>query len=119
MEDFKEVPFEDSEKTKEETETTPEVLEERSKQMSSSLFRRLGYIVLFLGVGIIPLIILTYFFNTGQPDDVSLLIEQIVGYILVGFALIIGISLLLTARRIEKTEDFIHEPISEPENIDE
>lgn len=119
LEEFKEMPFEDShednEILEEDETTTHEVLEERSKQISSLLFRRLGYIVLFLGIGIIPLIILTFFFNTGQPDDTSLLVEQIVGFILVGLAVIIGNSLLFTAKKIEKSEDLVHEPISKPD----
>ncbi len=119
LEEFKEVPFEDSrednETFEEDETTTPEVLEERSKQISSSLFRRLGYIVLFLGIGIIPLISLTFFFNTGQPDDTSLLVEQIVGFILVGLAVIIGASLLFTAKKIEKSEDLVHEPVTKPD----
>ena len=115
---IKEVPFDDSEASAiseevNDQETTPEELEERSKDLSSSLFKRLGLIVLVLSLTILPLTILSFFVHPGQPDETSLLIQQIVGFVLFGVGAAIGSLLLINARRMKKKEDYVLELVTD------
>jgi uncharacterized RDD family membrane protein YckC len=116
--EIKEVPFDDSEDLTinnevNDHESTPEELEERSKDISSSLFKRLGLIVLVLSLTILPLTILSFFLHPGQPDETSLLIQQIVGFVLFGIGAAIGSLLLVNARRMKKKEDYVLELVAD------
>ncbi len=116
MEEVKEVPFNDDEDStaKDEDEIpeiTPEELEKRSDEISSSVFKRLGIIIMILSFVILPLTIISFFFHPSQPDPTSLLIQQIVGFILFGLGAIIGSLLLITARRMKKREEYILEAV--------
>ncbi len=118
MVEIKELPFDDSEDSTinnevNDQESTPEELEERSKDVSSSLFKRLGIIVLLLSLTILPLTILSFFVHPGQPDETSLLIQQIVGFVLFGIGSAIGSLLLINARRMKKKEDYILELVTD------
>ncbi|MCK5159041.1 MAG: hypothetical protein KAR08_07785 [Candidatus Heimdallarchaeota archaeon] len=118
MVEIKELPFDDSEDSTiinevNDQESTPEELEERSKDVSSSLFKRLGIIVLLLSLTILPLTILSFFVHPGQPDETSLLIQQIVGFVLFGIGAAIGSLLLVNARRMKKKEDYILELVTD------
>ena len=118
MVEIKELPFDDSEDSTiinevNDQESTPEELEERSKDVSSSLFKRLGIIVLLLSLTILPLTILSFFVHPGQPDETSLLIQQIVGFVLFGVGSAIGSLLLINARRMKKKEDYILELVTD------
>ena len=118
MVEIKELPFDDSEDStinneENDQESTPEELEERSKDVSSSLFKRLGIIVLLLSLTILPLTILSFFVHPGQPDETSLLIQQIVGFVLFGVGSAIGSLLLINARRMKKKEDYILELVTD------
>lgn len=96
-----------------------EVIKKRSRLISSSLYKRLGIVILVLGGIILPLLILSFFFNTGQPDEIILRIEQITGFVLFGLALIVGSSLLFTARGLkEQEENIVLEPLTN-ELVDE
>jgi len=116
--EIKELPFDDSEDLTinddvNDQESTPEELEERSKDVSSSLFKRLGIIVLLLSITILPLTILSFFVHPGQPDETSLLIQQIVGFVLFGVGAAIGSLLLINARRMKKKEDYVLELVTD------
>jgi uncharacterized membrane protein YbhN (UPF0104 family) len=120
--EIKEIPFEDSEDPTEDNETnnqetTPEGLEKRSKEISSSLFKQLGIIILILSLTILPLTIITFFVNFNQTDE-TLLITQIVGFILFGIGTTIGSLLIINARRMKKKEDYVLElvEVEETEN---
>jgi len=118
--EIKELPFDDSEDSTindevNEHETTPEELEERSKDISSSVFKRLGIIVLIFSLTILPLTILSFFINPGQPDETSLLIQQILGFVLFGIGTTIGSFLLINARKLKKKEDYVLELITDEE----
>ncbi len=118
MVEIKELPFDDSEDLTinddvNDQESTPEELEERSKDVSSSLFKRLGIIVLLLSITILPLTILSFFVHPGQPDETSLLIQQIVGFVLFGVGAAIGSLLLINARRMKKKEDYVLELVTD------
>jgi hypothetical protein len=110
LDEIKEIPIDDSQIT-EDTEETPQEVEKRSRLISSVLYKRLGILILVLCGIALPLTILSYFFNEGQPDPVLLMIEQIVGFVLTGIALIVGTSLLFTARRLKAKEKIVLEPI--------
>jgi hypothetical protein len=114
LEEIKEVPFTDdedpvTEDTEDEPEATPEDLEKRSKEISSSVFKRLGIIILILSFTILPLTILSFFIHPSQPDATSLLIQQIVGFVLFGMGAFIGTLLFINARKMKKKEDYILE----------
>jgi len=116
--EIKELPFDDSEDLTinddvNDQESTPEELEERSKDVSSSLFKRLGIIVLLLSITILPLTILSFFVHPGQPDETSLLIQQIVGFVLFGVGAAIGSLLLINAHRMKKKEDYVLELVTD------
>jgi hypothetical protein len=118
--EIKEIPFEDSEDSTEDIdssdqETTPEELEKRSKDISSSLFKRLGIIILILSLTILPLTILSFFVDPNQIDATSLLIQQIVGFVLFGVGATIGSLLLVNARRMKKKEDYVLELVTDKE----
>ncbi|NHJ31929.1 MAG: hypothetical protein FK732_03615 [Asgard group archaeon] len=115
---IKELPFDDTEDPTAETiedssEATPEELEKRSNEISSSVFKRLGIIIMILSFTILPLTILSFFYHPSQPDETSLLIQQIVGFVLFGVGAIIGSLLLVTARKMKKKEDYILEVVAE------
>jgi hypothetical protein len=117
----KEIPMDEANEEINDSESQ-EVIKKRSRLLSSSLYKRLGIVILVLGSIILPLLILSFFFNSGQPDTTLLKIEQIAGFVLFGLAIIVGISLLFTARRLKVEELVVLEPISDitvDENADE
>jgi len=116
MKEVKEVPFNDDEdlsknKADDAPEATPEELEKRSTEISSSIFKRLGIIIMILSLTILPLTIMTFFFHPGQPDPTSLLIQQIAGFILFAVGATIGSLLFVNARKMKKREEYILEAI--------
>ena len=116
--EIKELPFNDSEDSTinnemNDNESTPEELEERSKAVSSSVFRGLGIVILILSLTILPLTILSFFVNSSQPDETLLLIQQIVGFVLFGVGAAIGSLLLINARRMKKKEDYVFELVTD------
>ena len=116
--EIKEIPFDDSEDStinNDESlhESTPEELEKRSKAVSSSLYKRLGTIILILSLSVLSLAILSFFVNSNQPDETLLLIQQIVGFALFGIGSAIGSLLLINARRMKKKEDYILELVTD------
>ncbi|NPE07004.1 MAG: phage holin family protein [Asgard group archaeon] len=118
MVEIKELPFNDSEDSTinnemNDNESTPEELEERSKAVSSSVFRGLGIVILILSLTILPLTILSFFVNSSQPDETLLLIQQIVGFVLFGVGAAIGSLLLINARRMKKKEDYVFELVTD------
>lgn len=120
MVEIKEIPFDDSEDSTEETETndqesSPEELEKRSKDVSSSVFKRIGIIIMILSFTILPLTILTFFIDYSQADPTSLLIQQIVGFVLFGVGAAIGSLLIINARRMKKKEDYVLELVTDEE----
>ena len=116
--DYKEIPIDDSEDElfdiddDEIAEDDIEEIQRRSRIVTSEISMRLGIIVLILGAIALILIILTYFFNEGQPDKTLLLIEQIVGYVLVGIAFITGTSFLIYSRKLPSKTELILEPVT-------
>ncbi|NHJ40913.1 MAG: hypothetical protein FK731_12860 [Asgard group archaeon] len=118
MTEYKEIPLEDTIDEDSESNSEERIVK-RSRLLSSALYKRLGIVILTLSGIILPLVILSFFFNAGQPDEIALRIEQITGFVLFGLALIVGISLLYTSRRLKEEEDaIILEPITN-ESIDE
>ncbi|MCE7743749.1 MAG: hypothetical protein GPJ52_01300 [Candidatus Heimdallarchaeota archaeon] len=118
MVEIKEIPFDDAEDSTINNddslhESTPEELEKRSKDVSSSLYRRLGIIILILSLSVLSLAILSFFVNSNQPDETLLLIQQIVGFVLFGVGSAIGSLLLINARRMKKKEDYILELVTD------
>ncbi|MHA1461522.1 MAG: hypothetical protein ACTSQ0_00380 [Candidatus Heimdallarchaeota archaeon] len=105
-----------------ELEMTSEQLQalERERKTTITFYRLFGILIIVLSSIIIPLVIVTYFYHPGQPDELALLIEQIIGYILAGFGSIIGSVLLISAKRIKNEPLVIVEPIANlveaPEN---
>ncbi|MHA1220263.1 MAG: hypothetical protein ACTSQB_00875 [Candidatus Heimdallarchaeota archaeon] len=100
-------------------EFSSEELEKRSRMISSSIFRWFGIFVLVLGAIIIPLLILSYFYHPGQPDETSLLIEQIVGYCFIAISLSVGAGLIMHAKNLRTRDDYVLEPIVEENEVDE
>lgn len=116
--EYKEIPLENTIDEDSEPNSEERIIK-RSRLLSSALYKRLGIVILTLSGIILPLVILSFFFNAGQPDEIALRIEQITGFVLFGLALIVGISLLYTSRRLKEEEDaIILEPITN-ESIDE
>ncbi len=118
MVEIKEIPFDDSEDSTTDNEvsdheSTPEELEKRSKAVSSSLYKRLGIIILILSLTVLPLTILSFFVNSSQPDETLLLIQQIVGFVLFGVGAAIGSLLLINAHRMKKKEDYVLELVAD------
>ena len=102
-----------------ESENLPEEIqiEERSRDLAQWFNRTLGLALLALSALIIALVIVTYFYHPGQPDPTSLLVEQIVGYVLFGLGMIFGIVSLLKARKL-KESPFEIEQINNDEEIE-
>ncbi|NHK30169.1 MAG: hypothetical protein FK730_02370 [Asgard group archaeon] len=121
MTEAEEIPMDDTNEEISDSDSQ-EAIKKRSRLLSSSLYKRLGIVILILGGIILPLLILSFFFNAGQPDLILLKIEQITGFVLFGLAIIVGISLLFTARRLKAEEIVVLEPISDitvDESVDE
>jgi hypothetical protein len=117
----KEIPMDDTNEEIGDSESQ-EIIKKRSRLLSSSLYKRLGIVILILGGIILPLVILSFFFNAGQPDTTLLKIEQIAGFVLFGLAIIVGNSLLFTSRRLKAEEAVVLEPVTDvtaDETIDE
>ncbi|NHJ47839.1 MAG: hypothetical protein FK733_08635 [Asgard group archaeon] len=117
MVEVKELPLDEPEEDIADSET-PEEIKKRSRLLSSVLYKRLGILILVLFGIVLPLTILSFFFNAGQPDSTALLIEQITGFVLSGLALIVGMSLLFTSRRLKTEEKMVLEPIVDEPIID-
>lgn len=98
----------------EELEITSEQLQalKRDRKISITFYRLFGIIILVLSSIIVPLVIVTYFYHPGQPDELALLIEQIIGYILAFFGSILGTVLLISAKRIKNEPLVVVEPIT-------
>ena len=104
----------------EESENLPDEIkiEQRSREIARWFNRTLGLVLIVLSVVIIVLVIVSYFYHPGQPDATSLLLEQIIGYILFGLGSLIGTISLLRARKL-KEEPYIIEPVSSEADVDE
>ena len=102
----------------EESENLPDEIkiEQRSREIARWFNRTLGLILIILSVVIIVLVIVSYFYHPGQPDATSLLLEQIIGYILFGLGLLIGTISLLRARKL-KEEPYIIEPVNSEADV--
>ncbi|MBN1328902.1 MAG: hypothetical protein JXA54_05460 [Candidatus Heimdallarchaeota archaeon] len=128
MEEFKEIPMDDSEEESSETNNThdeigelPEVYKKRAQEISNSIFRFLGILLLILAIIILPFIIISFFYHFGQSNETALLIEQVLGFILSGVAIIVGSTLIYNTRKA-KRQEYILEPIlknSEGERVQE
>ncbi len=84
----------------------------RERKISSTFYRLFGILLIILSSIIIPLVIITYFYHPGQPDELALLIEQIIGYILAVIGITIGTVLVASAKRLKKEPLVTIEPIS-------
>ena len=104
----------------EESENLPDEIkiEQRSREIARWFNRTLGLVLIVLSVVIIVLVIISYFYHPGQPDATSLLLEQIIGYILFGLGSFIGTISLLRARKL-KEEPYIIEPVSSEADVNE
>ena len=104
----------------EESENLPDEIkiEQRSREIARWFNRSLGLVLIVLSVVIIVLVIISYFYHPGQPDATSLLLEQIIGYVLFGLGSLIGTISLLRARKL-KEEPYIIEPVNSEADVDE
>ncbi|MHA1739496.1 MAG: hypothetical protein ACTSXA_13520 [Candidatus Heimdallarchaeota archaeon] len=104
----------------EESENLPDEIkiEQRSREIARWFNKSLGLVLIVLSVVIIVLVIISYFYHPGQPDATSLLLEQIIGYVLFGLGSLIGTISLLRARKL-KEEPYIIEPVSSEADVDE
>ena len=104
----------------EEAENLPDEIkiEQRSREISRWFNKTLGLVLLVLSGIIIILVIVSYFYHPGQIDATSLMIEQIVGYILFGVGSLFGIVSLLRARKLQE-EPYIVEPVNSEVAVEE
>lgn len=114
-----EVILEGVELVDEEAENLPDEIkiEQRSREISRWFNKTLGLVLLVLSGIIIILVIVSYFYHPGQVDTTSLLIEQIVGYILFVVGLLFGIVSLLRARKLQE-EPYIVEPVNSEKTVE-
>jgi len=84
----------------------------RERKITVTFYRLFGILLIVLSSIILPLVIVTYFYHPGQPDELAMLIEQIIGYILAGFGIILGSILVISAKRIINEPLVIAEPIT-------
>jgi FtsH-binding integral membrane protein len=118
--EFKEIPFTDEEQVIPEEEEqadesqknylSQEDIDKRKRQFSINLYRFFAPLLLILGGICLILTILTFFFNSGLPDPLALLITQVIGFVLVTLAGMVGFSLLRAAKKLER-ERYIREPL--------
>lgn len=85
----------------------------RERKITITFYRLFGILLIILSSIIVPLVIVTYFYHPGQPDELALLIEQIIGYILAGFGISLGSVLVISAKRIKNEPLVIVEPITD------
>ncbi|MHA1503558.1 MAG: hypothetical protein ACTSPT_00050 [Candidatus Heimdallarchaeota archaeon] len=104
----------------EESENLPDEIkiEQRSREIARWFNKSLGLVLIVLSVVIIVLVIISYFYHPGQPDATSLLLEQIIGYVLFGLGSLIGTISLLRARKL-KEEPYIIEPVNSEVDTEE
>lgn len=95
---------------------TQKEYEERTKLVSASVYRKLSIVIFVLSLIVLPLIILSYFYNTGQPDKTALVIEQIVGFVLFGLGLIVALALFSHSRKLKTEKDYVSEQIIQNTN---
>ncbi len=84
----------------------------RERKITVTFYRLFGILLIVLSSIILPLVIVTYFYHPGQPDELAMLIEQIIGYILAGFGISLGSFLVISAKRIINEPLVIAEPIT-------
>ncbi len=84
----------------------------RERKITVTFYRLFGILLIVLSSIILPLVIVTYFYHPGQPDELAMLIEQIIGYILAGFGISLGSILVISAKRIINEPLVIAEPIT-------
>ncbi|HUT81805.1 MAG TPA: hypothetical protein VMZ29_11435 [Candidatus Bathyarchaeia archaeon] len=122
MEEFKEIPMDETDEeslktidSSDEFGESPEIYKKRAQELSNSIFRLFGFLLLILGIAILPFVVISFFYHFGQSNETALLIEQIFGLILSGVAIIVGSALIYNTRKTKKKE-LLLEPISnEPE----
>jgi hypothetical protein len=97
----------------EKSENLPDELkmEQKSRELAHWFNRSLGLVLIVLSAIIIILVIISYFYHPGQPDATSLLIEQIIGYVLFGLGFLFGTISLLRAHKL-KEDPYIIEPVT-------
>ncbi|MFW9922575.1 MAG: hypothetical protein ACFFDW_04710 [Candidatus Thorarchaeota archaeon] len=91
---------------------------QREKRLVSVLYKRFGITLLILSGIIIPLLITSFFYHPGLNDQVALLIEQIIGFILSGIGIILGAFLLLISKRKKTDQDLIYEKLENQKEED-
>lgn len=88
-----------------------EELKERERGLKLSFYRIFGLVLISLSAIILILVTISFFYHAGQPDETALLIEQIIGFSLAGFSIILGITILLYSIKKKNERLAIVEPI--------
>ncbi|HUU77685.1 MAG TPA: hypothetical protein VMX55_05025 [candidate division Zixibacteria bacterium] len=95
--------------------TSDAEINEREKGLTVFFYRVFGSIFVSLSLIILIIVTISFFYHSGQPDETVLLTEQITGFSLAGFSLILGTVFLIYANHKKKKQQFIVEPL----NIDD
>ena len=90
---------------------------ERERGLTSYFYRIFGIVLISLSTIILILVTISFFFHAGQPDETALFIEQIIGFSLAGFSIILGSAFLLYSIKKKNESLAIVEPIDDEVNV--
>ena len=94
-----------------------EEIKERERGLTSDFYRIFGIVLISLSTIILILVTISFFYHAGQPDETALFIEQIIGFSLAGFSIILGSAFLLYSIKKKNESLTIVEPIEDEVNV--